>query len=152
MGSPTLGASIVNLSMQTITHIEILSQPERHTINKAELAVITLELGTFNINTIRKYAIDPLSLIHHPHKDIIKLADGIIRTRDNTGYKTYIGKVKSHTRVSHNDKADTAARNVVESHQERGILFTDADPHIGRGLRTYSQLRTTNRDSTHTLW
>ena len=43
-GNPILGASIVNPKTQTTTHIEIKSQPERHTINRAELAVITLAL------------------------------------------------------------------------------------------------------------
>ena len=80
--NPILGASIVNPSTQTTTHIEIKSQSERHTINRAKLAAITLALETkkhdhtlsfltnrtFGINTIRKYAIDPLSFNHHPHK------------------------------------------------------------------------------------
>ena len=44
IGNPTLGASIVNPRTQTTTHFEIKSQPERHTINRAELAAITLAL------------------------------------------------------------------------------------------------------------
>ena len=51
------------------------------------------------------------------------------------GYKTHIGKVKSHTGVTHNDDADAAARNVVEGHISPDIIFTDADPPVG-GLRT----------------
>jgi len=43
------------------------------------------------------------------------------------GYKTHIGKVESHTGVTHNDEADTAARNVVEGHKTPDIIFTDAD-------------------------
>ena len=82
-GNPTLGASIVNPSTQATTHIEIKSQPERHSINRAEIAAIILALeankhdhtlsiltdSAFSINTIRKYAIDPLSFIHHPTKN-----------------------------------------------------------------------------------
>ena len=34
-GNPTLGASIVNPNTQTTTHIEVKSQPKRHTINRA---------------------------------------------------------------------------------------------------------------------
>jgi len=121
-GNPILGASIVNPSTQTTTHIEIKSQPGRHTINRAELALeaskqenalLILTNSTFNINTIRKYAIDPLSFSYHPHKELLRLADDIIRTRDNMGYNTHIGKGKSHTGVTHNDEADTAARGVV---------------------------------------
>jgi len=130
-GNPTLGASIVNPRTHTTTHIEIKSQPERHIINRAELAAISIALeankldhtlsilndSAFNINTVRKYAIDPLIFNHHPHKYLLQLVDNIIHTRDNMGYKTHIGKVKSLTRVTHNDEADTTARNVVEGHK-----------------------------------
>jgi hypothetical protein len=39
-----MGASIVNPITQSTTHNEIKSQTERHTINRAELAAITLAL------------------------------------------------------------------------------------------------------------
>jgi hypothetical protein len=42
--NPIIGASIVNSKTHTTTHIEIKSQPGRHTINLAELAAITLAL------------------------------------------------------------------------------------------------------------
>ena len=45
-GNPTLGASIVNPISKTTTQIEGKSQPKRHTINRAELAAITLALKT----------------------------------------------------------------------------------------------------------
>ena len=123
-----MGASIVNPRTQTTTQIEIKSQPERHTINRAELAAITLTLEAnkhdhtlsrlidtaFSINTVHKYAIDPLCFNHNPHKELLQSADDIVRTRDNMEYNTHIGKVKSHTGIKHNDKVDTAARCVVE--------------------------------------
>jgi hypothetical protein len=43
-GNPTLGASIVNPKSGITYHIEIKSQEERHTINRAELSAITLAL------------------------------------------------------------------------------------------------------------
>jgi ribonuclease HI len=43
-GNPTIGASIVNPRTHTTTHIEMKFQPERHTINRVELAVITIAL------------------------------------------------------------------------------------------------------------
>jgi hypothetical protein len=43
-GNPTLGASIVNPTSHTTTHMEIKSQPERHTINRPELVAITLAM------------------------------------------------------------------------------------------------------------
>jgi ribonuclease HI len=160
-GNPTLGASIVNPRTQTTTHIDIKSQPERHTINRAELAAITLALeankndhtlsiltdSAFIITTIRKYAVDPLCYNHHPHKELLQLADDIIRTRDNMGYNTHIGKVKSHTGVIHNDEVDAAARGVVEGQKTPDTIFTDADPPI-RGLRTWPQIRRTKIDTT----
>ena len=43
-GNLTLGASIVEPTTHTTTHIEIKSQSERHIINRAELSMITLSL------------------------------------------------------------------------------------------------------------
>ena len=106
-GNPIMGASIINPRTHTTTHIEIKSHLERHTINRSELAAITIALeankhehalsilndSVFNINTIRIYAIDPLRCIQHPHKHLLQLADNIIHTRANMRYKTHIGKV-----------------------------------------------------------
>jgi ribonuclease HI len=69
-GNPIMEASIVNPRTHTTTYIKIKSQPERHTINRAELVAITIALeaskhehtlsiltdSAFNINTIRRYA------------------------------------------------------------------------------------------------
>jgi ribonuclease HI len=72
-----------------VTHIEVKSQNERHTINIAELAAITTALITENtkghlkiltdisfcINTIRNYTIDPASYNNRVHKDLLDLTD-----------------------------------------------------------------------------
>jgi ribonuclease HI len=159
-GNPILGASIVNPRTQTTKHIEIKS----HTINRAKLATITLALeankhdqtlsilkdSAFDINTIRKYAIDPPCFTHHPHKELLQLVDDIIRTREIMGYITHIGKVKSHTGVTHNDESHTAARGVAEGQKTPGIIFTGADPHI-RGLRTWPQIRGTKKKTTSNI-
>jgi ribonuclease HI len=114
-GNTTMGASIVNPSLQTITHIEIKSQLERHTVNRAELAAITIALeanklnpaisiltdSAFSINTIRRYAIDPLNFTHHPHKHLLQLADNIIHTRDNMGLTQHTSAISNHTQESH---------------------------------------------------
>ena len=89
-----MGASIVSPHTQTTTHIEIKSQPERHTIIRAELAAMTTALDLHNelpqiriftdiaffINTLRNYAIDPLNFTHHPHKKLLNLTDNLIKT------------------------------------------------------------------------
>ena len=99
------------------------------------------------MNIIRKYAIDPLSFTHHPHKNLLQLADDIIHAMDNMGYKTQIDKVKSHTGVTHNDEEDTSTRNVVEGHKAPNIHFTYANPPVG-GLPTWPQIRATSQGST----
>ena len=68
--------------------------------NKLDHNISILTDSAFSINTIRIYAIDPLSFIHHPHKHLLELADNIIHTRDKMGYKTHIGK-SNHARESH---------------------------------------------------
>ena len=81
-GSPTLGASVVDPKHNTTTHIGIKSQPERHTINRAELATITTALdqhrhepslsiltdNVFSIKNLRKLSFQPHAFHHHQHK------------------------------------------------------------------------------------
>ena len=73
-GNPPQSASVANPITRTTTHVEVKSQPERHTINRAKLEAITLSLelyhdspqlrilidSAFSINAIRNYIIDPL--------------------------------------------------------------------------------------------
>jgi ribonuclease HI len=148
-GNPKLGAAIVNPATHTTTHIDVRSQPERHTINRAELTTITLTIeiyqdspqlhiltdSSFSINTIRNYIVDPLNYKHHPHRDLLMKANNHIQIRDQQGLTTHIGKVKSHTGVTYNDTADAGARGVVDGDVFPDITFTEADPRIG-GLRT----------------
>ena len=53
--------------------------------------------SAFSINTLRNYALNPLRYTHHTHKDLLAHTNNIIKNRDAKGYKTHIGKVKSHT-------------------------------------------------------
>ncbi len=78
---------MVNPITHTTTHIDFQSQLERHAINKAELATLTVALrqditeghldiltdNLFCINTIRNYTIDLASYNHHLHKDLLYL-------------------------------------------------------------------------------
>jgi hypothetical protein len=43
-GNPTLGGGVTNPNTLTTTHIDIKSQPEQHTTNRAELAAIAVAL------------------------------------------------------------------------------------------------------------
>jgi ribonuclease HI len=144
-GNPTLVASVVDPKHNTITHIEIKSQPERHTINRAELAAIATALdlhrhnpslsiladSAFSINNLRNFSSQRHAFHHHQHKELFKLADNIGRERDLKGYTTHIGKIKSHTGVVCNDAADESARNVVDGKTRPDITFVEADPHRG---------------------
>ena len=162
-GNPTLGASIVNPFTHTTTHIDVKSQPERHTINRAELTTNTITLrlyqdspqliiltdNAFSINSIRKYIIDPLNYKHRPHRDLLRKANNHIPIRYQLGLTTHIGKVKSHTGVTHNDAADVGARGVVDGNILPDITFTEADPPIG-GLWTWPISRNPNPYNTTT--
>ena len=141
-GNPTLGASIVNPKSGITYHIEIKSQEERHTINRAELSAITLALdlhkadptlqiltdSAFSISTLRNYALNPLRYTHHIHKELLAHTNSIIKERDTKGYTTHIGKVKSHAGVKYNDAADTGACGVVDGDILPDIVFAQADP------------------------
>jgi ribonuclease HI len=156
-----LGASVVDPLNNITIYIEIKSQQERHTINRAKLAAITTTLdryrhaptlsiltdSAFNINNLNNFSSQSHSFNNHQHKDLLAIADTILRQRDVQGYTTHMGKVKSHIGVEYNDAADEGARNVVEGQKKTDIIFTAADPPIG-GLRTWPQTRTTKPDNT----
>jgi hypothetical protein len=149
----------VDPRQNTITHLEIKSQPERHTINSAELVAITTTLdlhrhdpslsvltdSAFNINNLRNFSSQTHAFHHYQHQELFKLAANIIREKDLKGYTTHIGKVKSHTCFVYNDAADEGARSVVEGKTRPDITFTKVDPPIG-GLRTWPQIKTTKHD------
>ena len=96
--------------------------------------------NSFCINTIRNYTIDPAAYNQHLHKDLLQLTNQLLKDRDYTQLKTYIGKVKSHTDVEYEETADKAARAAVDGENTPDITFEDADPPIG-GLRTWPQIR-----------
>ena len=155
-GSPTLGAGVVNPKTISITHIHIKSQPERHTINRAEVAAIAVALkqenntdhmsfltgNSFCINTIRNFTIDPAAYNQHIQKNLLQLTNQLLKERDSKLLKTHIGKVKSHTDVEYNETADKAARAMVDGETTPDITFEDADPPIG-GLRAWPQINET---------
>jgi len=76
-------------------------------------------------------------------------ANNPIQIRDRQGLTTHIGKVKSHTGVTHNDTADAGARGVVDDDVLLDITFTEANPPIG-GLRTWPTTLNPNPDTTTT--
>jgi ribonuclease HI len=148
-GNPTLGAGVVNPRSNSITHIDIKSQPGRHTIKIAELAAIAVALKHENtedhmsiltdnsscINIIRNYTTYPAAYNQHLHKDLLQLTNQLLKDRESKQLKPHIGKVKSHTDMEYNETADTAARAVVDGENTTDITFEDTDPPI-RGLRT----------------
>jgi hypothetical protein len=75
--------------------------------------------SAFGINNLGNHFLDPHKFTHHQHKNLLYIADNINHTRDDLGYTTRIGKVKSHTGIAHNNKADAGARIVVEGTKPR---------------------------------
>ena len=102
--------------------------------------------SAFSINTLRNYAIEPLRNDHHPHKELLRQANTIIKMREENGLLTHIGRVKSHTEVTRNDGADAGVRGVVDGDTLPDIRFTSVDPPIG-GLRTWPLIKVTHADT-----
>jgi ribonuclease HI len=85
----------------SIKHIDIKSQLERHTINRAELAVIAVALkqentknhmsilsdSSFCINTFRNQTIDHAAYNQHLHKGLLQLTNQPLRDRDSKQLK-----------------------------------------------------------------
>jgi ribonuclease HI len=84
--------------------------------------------SAFRINKLRNYAINPLRHAHHPHKELLRQANTLIKARDESGLLTHIRKVKSHNGVTHNDEADVGTRGVVDGYTLLDIIFAAADP------------------------
>jgi hypothetical protein len=116
-------------------------------LDSPQLCILTDNV--FNINTIRNYIIDPINYQHHPHRDLLMKANSHIQNREQLSLTTHIGKVKSHTAVTHNDAADAGARGIVDGDILPDITFTEVDPPIG-GLRTWPITRNSNLDNTTT--
>jgi ribonuclease HI len=143
---------VVNPRKNSITHIDIKSQPERHTINRAELAAIAVALkqentenhmsiltdSSFCIYAILNYTIDPTTYNQHLHRDLLQLTNQLLKERNHKQLRTHIGKVKSHT--EYNETADKAARALVDREKIPDITFEEADPPFG-GLRTWPHIR-----------
>jgi hypothetical protein len=102
--------------------------------------------SAFSINTLRNYAIDPHRYAYHPHKELLRQADAIIKMKDEFGLQTHIGRVKSHTGVTHNDGAYAGARGMVDGDTLPEFIFTSAEPPIG-GLQTWPLIKVTHADN-----
>jgi hypothetical protein len=102
--------------------------------------------SVFIINTLRNYVIDPFRYAQYLHKELLRQASTFIKTRDENGQQTHIGKVKLYTGVTHNGGADIGARGVVDRDTLPDIIFTSIDPLIG-GLRTCPLIKFTHADN-----
>ena len=165
-GKPTLGAAAVfpGETEDEVNRIKVESEPERHTINRAELAAIAVSLkkkisqpdlriltdSAFGIYTIRNFGTDPSSYSNHLHVEILRYIDDIIRARDANGLHTHIGKVKSHIDIHYNEVADEAARSIATGDAEPDVTFSAADPPVG-GLRTWPLLMECKEDDEDVL-
>ncbi len=117
--------------MSPMTHsisIEVKSQPERRTINRAELAAITNAIKphrdnikveilinyVFSINQIHNYAVDPQAFTHHPHKELLKIMATLLGHREDRRLIAHVGEVKSNTSLQYNDHAYQTYTDVAD--------------------------------------
>ncbi len=85
----------------------------------------------------------------HTHTNLLWYANNIIKTRDDKGLTSHIGKVKSsHTRVNCNLENGVNASGVVDGEIFPDIIFTAADPPKG-GHRTWPYIHNTSDPRTH---
>ena len=156
-GQPTIGAGVVFPGVQEdrVIRIAVISDTERHTINRAELVAIIVALreaqdmpsiqiltdSLFCVHSLRNYIAGPSRYNDHLHRHLIEAATELIRARDEAGMHTHIGKVKSHTDVHYNDVADEAAKDIATQKEEPDMVFDEFDPPRG-GLRTWPFIRT----------
>jgi ribonuclease HI len=136
-GNPTLGAGVVNPRRNSITHIDIKSQPEQNTINRADLAAIAVALkqentedhmsiltdSSFYINTIRNYTIDPAAYNHHLHKDLLQLTNQLLKDRPQTTQNTY------------RESEITYGRGIQRNGRQSGKSGCGRRPHTGHHIR-----------------
>ena len=99
-GNPILGAAVVSPAQDLKVHIRVNSHTERHTINRGELAAITVALQKYNttptlqiltdssfcINCLRNFALDPSKYRSHLHEPHLRLNDMLLRDRERLGY------------------------------------------------------------------
>ena len=112
--------------------IDPQGRDETNTINRAELAgilsalrdIIPLQQTTHifsdslcSLLQINKFLLQPAQLRFHNHKEMVQEIANILIKRAEVGGETYLHKVKGHSGITGNDKADEAAeqarRNVT---------------------------------------
>ena len=157
-GRDTLGAAAVFPTTQTTITIEVQATPERFTINRAELAAISVALersltwnhisiltdSAFSINSIRNYCHTPHRYQTNTHRALLHKIHCILRDREVKGLSTHLGKVKSHTNIHYNEVADQGAKSVVMG-SAPDVLYSDDNPST-TGHRTWIQSRIADKD------
>jgi ribonuclease HI len=153
---------VVNPKTNSITHINIKSQAERHTINRVELAAIAVALkqenttdhmsiltdDSFCINAERNYTIDPAAYNQHLHRDLPQLTNQLLQEIDFKQLKTHIGKVKSRTHMWNTTKHQTNWQEHWCTEEPRRILHLRMRTHqsgASAHARKYDTLPQTNQ-------
>ena len=152
-GTEALGAGISYPRSGLTVSIKVEATPERHTINRAELAALAQVLidnkdapllsiltdSAFCIYSIQNYINAPASHQNNLHTALLEFISSLLRYREKSKFHTHFGKVKSHTGVAYNEVADMTANGVATGRiTEPDVIFTLANPPMG-GLRTWPQ-------------
>ena len=157
-GRDILGAATVFPVPQNTITIEVQATPERFTINRAELAAISVAIdkslywthisiltdSAFSINSIRNYCHTPRRYQNNVHKALLHRILDMLKFREDHGLTTHLGKVKSHTEVHYNDVADRGAKSVTLGGTS-DVIYSDDNP-LTTGHRTRLQSRPATGD------
>lgn len=147
------GAGIYIPAMKKGITIDPRGQGETNTINRAELMaireatspeVVPLEQDVYIFTDsmcselqINKYLLQPEAFRFHTHKDLIRSISEQTRDRAQAGGRTHIYKVKGHSGVKGNEKADAVAglaRQLVtegkETDRHGGMIEAEPRKHM----------------------
>ena len=125
--NPKLGAAVIHPATSTVILIDATGLEENNTVLRAELVAIHQALITFEADPDLNIATDSLTALqilhalitnpasrpHSPHKHLLEAIITTIQSRDNRGYTTVLRKIRSHTGIRGNEKADTTAKRVI---------------------------------------
>ena len=126
--------------------LSVPSDPYRHTINRGELAAIAHDLENVGfsdapiltdslccIHVITRAINHPQSLANHIHETLAYHVASLLKTRDQLGLLTEIGKVQAHIGIIYTETVDSMANEVVtKAIQSPETYMTGGHNTLGR--------------------
>ncbi len=121
---------MVNIPTNTTIYIDAAGTEETRTIMRAELVAIHTALSTFSTHNWIGIFTDSLSSLqairhhdnnpgissakhYHHHRLLLESITDLLDTRQRSGFRTTLHKIRAHTNIRGNDLADAAAKLTV---------------------------------------